>query len=128
PDAVRIVNEHRRAVTPFRRTRRDVESCRAQSLDDVVDRRGLYLEAEVIHVNAILLAGRRECRMREDVELLAPNLDHGGALTVGGGSLRAQHGETEPLIEIEGPVEIAHLESDVIDGLQSRHECRSLAA
>src|SRR5215831_10854704 len=73
-----IVDEKSRAVAPFHRTTGDLDPGLSQVRDDVVDRRSIHSEAEMIDADGILFAGRDEFGMGKDVEFLAPYLYHCG--------------------------------------------------
>src|SRR5207249_908870 len=80
---VRIVDEKSCAVAPFHRATDGLDPSLSQVSDDVVDRRSLHGEAEMIDADGILCAGRDECGMRKDVKFLASYLYHCGPQTVG---------------------------------------------
>jgi hypothetical protein len=64
--------------------------------------------------------------MRKDVELLVPDLHHGGPLAVGIRSCGPQEREAESLIEVQAPVHVRDLETNMIETLQPQHERLSL--
>ena len=116
------MNEQGGAVAPFHRPPRHVDPDLSQLRDDRVDRRGVHGEAEVVHPDGMLRAGRRGPGRREDVQLLAPHLHDRGSHSVGARPRRAQQGEPELPIEVQGPVHVPDLEPDMIEGRQPQHE------
>src|SRR5437870_4238985 len=80
---VRVVDEKSRAVAPFHRATDDLDPGLSQGRDDVVDRRSIHGEAEMIDADGILFTGRDEFGMRKDVKFLAPYLYHCRPQTVG---------------------------------------------
>jgi hypothetical protein len=60
--------------------------------------------------------------MREEVDLLTSDLEHGGPLAIGRRPFLSQECETEPLIEVDRLVEARDLEADVIENLQAHHQ------
>src|SRR5262245_60310796 len=82
---IRIVDEHRLAVTPLLGALGDSDPGLPQVRDDV-GRRGIHEEAEMIYADRVLItpsASRGEVWMRKDVEFLASYLEHGGPQAIG---------------------------------------------